>query len=134
MRLSMTRAHFTTVTLSLPRLRLAPPNSLHRPYKMDKIQGLTPAKTRDTKPSSLQGYIMEGHLRQITAGCIVWLPAKAHILPGAEVDQHLNEGAFDHPAILVSVPCPLKYNSTVEFAIVSLSFLYRFFQSILNFW
>ena len=121
MKLSVAQAHLTSVTRHLSKLLMARPSAVPHRYKMDKHPG-TPAvkRTTDTQSSNpLQSYILERHVRQITPGCVVWLPAQNHILPGAEVDPRLKEGAFDHPAIIVSAPSPLMYHSIVEFAIVS---------------
>ena len=63
-------------------------------------------------------YIQDQEAKTVTAGCIVWLPRKEHILPGAHVDKRLRHGAFDHPAVIVSISKPLRLTSQVEIALV----------------
>jgi hypothetical protein len=93
-----------------------------RKNEIAKPSSLPPAgKDRPTKTPT-EYYISPGIFPQVSPGCIVWLPAKEHILPNAFIDRQLHANAFDHPAVILSVPIPLKHDSIVEFAIVS-SFL-----------
>ncbi|PQE11520.1 hypothetical protein CJF31_00011085 [Rutstroemia sp. NJR-2017a BVV2] len=64
-------------------------------------------------------YIQPHHLRFITPGTVLWLPSKIDMLPNAYVDPGLHVNAFDHPAVILSVPSPLGMESVVEVAIVS---------------
>ncbi|QSZ34047.1 hypothetical protein DSL72_005627 [Monilinia vaccinii-corymbosi] len=58
------------------------------------------------------------HVRDITPGTIVWLPAKADLVANAHVDPKLHANAFDHPAVIVSVPHALDISPVVEIALV----------------
>lgn len=57
----------------------------------------------------------------MTPGTVVWLPSKEDIVDNAFVDPKLHVNAFDHPAVIVSMPNPASEVSVVEIAIVSLS-------------
>lgn len=70
-----------------------------------------------TPPSAC--YISPENIRYVSPGCIVWLPAREYILPHASFDRRLHRGAFNHPAIILSVPRPLAPSSIVDIAIVS---------------
>lgn len=50
----------------------------------------------------------------------MWLPSKEDIVHNAYVDPKLHVNAFDHPAVIVSMPNPANGFSVVEIAIVSL--------------
>jgi hypothetical protein len=69
-------------------------------------------------------HISKDTVKHASEGCIVWLPAKKDIIQGSHIDPKLNDGAFDHPAIIVSAPTPAKLNSVARIAIVGL-FLWR---------
>jgi hypothetical protein len=90
-----------------------------------KPSSLSPAAKDKPTKKPREYYISPGNTCQVLPGCIVWLPAKEHILSDAFVDGQLHANAFNHPAIILSVPSPLKHDSVVEFAIVSPS-LYPF--------
>ncbi|KAM0180164.1 hypothetical protein ACHAPC_007763 [Botrytis cinerea] len=72
-----------------------------------------------TQPS--QYYIQACHVKHMTPGTVVWLPSKEDIVDNAFVDPKLHVNAFDHPAVIVSMPNPASEVSVVEIAIVSLS-------------
>ncbi|PQE29309.1 hypothetical protein CJF30_00004341 [Rutstroemia sp. NJR-2017a BBW] len=65
-------------------------------------------------------YIQAHHLRYIVPGTVVWLPSKIDMLPNAYVDPGLHVNAFDHPAVVLSVPPGrLGLESRVEIAIMT---------------
>ncbi|PQE31883.1 hypothetical protein CJF32_00008797 [Rutstroemia sp. NJR-2017a WRK4] len=65
-------------------------------------------------------YIQAHHLRFIVPGTVVWLPLKIDMLPNAYVDPGLHVNAFDHPAVVLSVPPGrLGLESRVEIAIMT---------------
>ena len=90
--------------------------------RLDDIGSPQPANDRLTK-GPLEYYISLGNATKVSPGCIVWLPAKDRILPDAVVDRRLHPGAFNHPAIILSVPTPLTHNSMVEIAVVRTSIM-----------
>jgi hypothetical protein len=95
------------------------------PYKnkLEKHNSLPSIAEDKLTKRPLEYYISQENLCHVAPGCIVWLPAKEDILPGAMIDGRLNAKAFNHPAIIISVPSPLTHNSMVELAIVSPSML-----------
>ncbi|RAL61641.1 hypothetical protein DID88_002710 [Monilinia fructigena] len=64
-------------------------------------------------------YIQPIHIRDITPGTVVWLPSKVDIVQNAYVDSNLHVNAFDHPAVIVSMPNPMNIYSVVEIAIMT---------------
>ncbi|TGO82683.1 hypothetical protein BPOR_0778g00020 [Botrytis porri] len=64
-------------------------------------------------------YIQSQHIKEITPGTIVWLPSKEDIVHNAYVDPKLHVNAFDHPAVIVSMPNPANGFSVVEIAIMT---------------
>ncbi|TEY87463.1 hypothetical protein BOTCAL_0002g00720 [Botryotinia calthae] len=64
-------------------------------------------------------YIHACHVKHITPGTVVWLPSKEDIVPNAFVDPQLHVNAFDHPAVIVSMPNPASGVSVVEIAIMT---------------
>jgi hypothetical protein len=70
--------------------------------RLDNIGPPQPAKDRFT-----EYYISPGKVCKVSPGCIVWLPAKDRILSGAIVDRRVHAEAFNHPAVILSVPTPL---------------------------
>jgi hypothetical protein len=103
-------------------LRQVPKKKTHSPPfctpRVDNLSLSQPAKDRLTKGPA-EYYISAGNVRNLLPGCIVWLPARDRILPDVIVDRRLHPNAFNHPAVILSVPTPLSHNSIVEFAVVS---------------
>ncbi|KAJ8071732.1 hypothetical protein OCU04_002048 [Sclerotinia nivalis] len=91
------------ITRSLS-LSLARPSSVPNPPK-------------PTQPPEY--YIQPIHIRDITPGTVVWLPSKVDIVHNAFVDPKLHVNAFDHPAVIISMPNPLNIFSVVEIAIMT---------------
>jgi hypothetical protein len=91
--------------------------------KKEPLKGseLAPRPFRSDNHVPLGFYISPKYVYKVSPGCIVWLPAKERILPDAIVDRRLHENAFNHPAVILSIPSLLDHNSIVELAIVSSS-------------
>ncbi|KAF7884776.1 hypothetical protein EAF00_010594 [Botryotinia globosa] len=77
----------------------------------------TRKSTTATQPPEY--YIQSHHIQDITPGTIVWLPSKEDIVHNAYVDPKLHVNAFDHPAVIVSMPNPANGFSVVEIAIMT---------------
>ncbi|KAF7943048.1 hypothetical protein EAE96_010993 [Botrytis aclada] len=103
-----------TRSLSLS-LSLAKPPSPTGVLNISTRQSTT--TTTSTQPPEY--YIQPQHILSITPGTIVWLPAKQHIVQNAYVDPKLHINAFDHPAVIVSMPNPANAFSVVEIAIMT---------------
>ncbi|KAI9645434.1 hypothetical protein NHQ30_006173 [Ciborinia camelliae] len=110
-----------------PRKISAPPNSerspgIHSPITRSLSLSLSnplvvPDLAKAAQPPEY--YIQPMHIRDITPGTVVWLPAKKDIVHNAYVDPKLHVNAFDHPAVIVSMPNPLNIYSVVEIAIMT---------------
>jgi hypothetical protein len=69
-------------------------------------------------------HITEAEVSCLVPGTILWLPPKDQLPAGAYIDPLLlrgNEGALNHPVVIVSCPPSkaMKSSSHVEVAIVS---------------
>jgi hypothetical protein len=74
--------------------------------------------TNRCKSKPMPNFVNQELLHRVTPGSIIWLPAKDHLLNGSKVDARLHVNAFDHPAVILCVPQPLKLSSLVEIAVV----------------
>ncbi|CAD6454202.1 953fb5eb-bb50-4919-b2f0-6abf6cf3a96f [Sclerotinia trifoliorum] len=78
---------------------------------------IIPNPPKPTQPPEY--YIQPIHIQDITPGTVVWLPSKVDIVHNAFVDPKLHTNAFDHPAIIISMPNPANIFSVVEIAIMT---------------
>ncbi|APA05428.1 predicted protein [Sclerotinia sclerotiorum 1980 UF-70] len=84
----------------------------------NKPSNLTlPNHPKPTQPPEY--YIQPIHIQDITPGTVVWLPSKIDIVHNAFVDPKLHVNAFDHPAIVISMPNSANVFSVVEIAIMT---------------
>ncbi|TGO43877.1 hypothetical protein BCON_0769g00010 [Botryotinia convoluta] len=90
--------------------------SLAKPLSPD-FNISTRKSTTATQPPEY--YLQSHHIKDITPGTIVWLPSKEDIVHNAYVDPKLHVNAFDHPAVIVSMPNPANGFSVVEIAIMT---------------
>lgn len=93
--------------------------------KVSKPKSANDTVTAKADNKSKPIHIQRNLVKHATEGCIVWLPAKEDIVEGCHIDPQLNVGAFDHPAIIISLPTPVKLNSNVKIAIVCLTLIFE---------
>ncbi|KAF7927972.1 hypothetical protein BELL_0715g00050 [Botrytis elliptica] len=91
--------------------------SLAKPLIPENVFNISTRKNTTTQPPEY--YIQSHHINDITPGTVVWLPSKEDIVHHAYVDPKLHVNAFDHPAVIVSMPNPANGFSVVEIAIMT---------------
>lgn len=68
------------------------------------------------------------YITSLQPGAILWLPRRERMPDGVYIDPDIQDGAFNHPCVVLSIPSKVNIESVIEIAYVShlLSFLLIF--------
>lgn len=58
------------------------------------------------------------HVKDLQPGAILWLPNREGMPEGVYVDPDIQDGAFNHPCVVLSVPSQVNIKSIIEIAYV----------------